>query len=260
MNLSRRDTLRTLAAAGTLQSTAAKAATSPKRAQNSPAIRLIVLDVGGTIIEDRGDVPETLRSAMANQGITAAPAEISEWRGASKREIIRHFVERQTTPPGADRDKLAAAIYQDFSARLSEIYRTVPPIAGAEDAIRNLRQSGYLLATTTGFDREITVPIFHRLGWEKYFVATICSDDVAQGRPAPFMLFHAMESARVNNVAEVMAVGDTPLDLQAGTNAGLRAVVGVLSGSSRAELLQREPHTHILPSVADLPALLRWKI
>jgi phosphonatase-like hydrolase len=258
LKLSRRDTLKTIAAAGALQSTAAKSATSPKRAQNSPAIRLVVLDVGGTIIEDRGDVPETLRSAMAKQGITVTPAEISEWRGASKREIIRHFVERQT--PGGAREKLATAIYQDFSARLSEIYRTVPPIAGAEDAIINLRQSGYLLATTTGFDREITIPIFRRLGWEKYFVAIVCSDDVAQGRPAPFMLFHAMESARVISVAEVMAVGDTPLDLQAGSNAALRAVVGVLSGASRAELLQREPHTHILPSVANLPALLRSKV
>ncbi len=58
------------------------------------------------------------------------------------------------------------------------------------------------------------------------------------------MLFHAMEAARVDSVAEVMAVGDTPLDLQAGTNAGLRAVVGVLSGASNAESLRREPHQH----------------
>ncbi len=251
--------MKTLAAA-TLQSTTAQAATSTKRDRNSLAIRLIVLDVGGTIIEDRGDVPETLRSAMANHGITVTPAEISEWRGASKREVVRHFVERQTMPPSTDREKLATVIYRDFNARLSEIYKTVPPIAGAEDAIRNLLQSGYLLATTTGFDREITIPIFHRLGWEKYFVATICSDDVAQGRPSPFMLFHAMETVRVNSVAEVMAVGDTPLDLQAGTNAGLRAVVGVLSGASRAEVLRREPHTHILPSVANLPALLPAKV
>jgi phosphoglycolate phosphatase-like HAD superfamily hydrolase len=74
------------------------------------------------------------------------------------------------------------------------------------------------------------------------------------------MLFHAMESVRVNNVAEVAAVGDTPLDLQAATNAGLRAVVGVLSGTSTAENLRREPHTHILPSVASLPALLASKL
>jgi phosphoglycolate phosphatase-like HAD superfamily hydrolase len=74
------------------------------------------------------------------------------------------------------------------------------------------------------------------------------------------MLFHAMEAARVDNVAEVMAVGDTPLDLQAGTNAGLRAVVGVLSGASNAETLRREPHTHLLRSVADLPSLLTSRL
>jgi len=69
-----------------------------------------------------------------------------------------------------------------------------------------------------------------------------------------------MEAARVDSVAEVVAAGDTPLDLQAGTNAGLRAVVGVLSGASTAENLRREPHTHIVPSVANLPALLASKL
>jgi phosphoglycolate phosphatase-like HAD superfamily hydrolase len=70
------------------------------------------------------------------------------------------------------------------------------------------------------------------------------------------MIFHAMESARVNSVREVAAVGDTPLDLQAGTNAGLRGVIGVLSGASTAARLRQEPHTQILRSVADLPQLL----
>jgi phosphoglycolate phosphatase-like HAD superfamily hydrolase len=58
-------------------------------------------------------------------------------------------------------------------------------------------------------------------------------------------------------VAEVMAVGDTPLDLQAANNAGLHGMVGVLSGAGTAEQLRREPHTQILPSVASLPALLK---
>jgi phosphoglycolate phosphatase-like HAD superfamily hydrolase len=66
------------------------------------------------------------------------------------------------------------------------------------------------------------------------------------------MIFHAMESGRVDSVTEDMAVGDTPLDLQAVTNAGLRAVVGVLSGASRLEVLRREPHTHTLASVVNL--------
>jgi phosphonatase-like hydrolase len=251
VKLSRRQSLQRVVAATSIPSALLAA-----RHSSPPPIRLVILDIGGTIIEDRGDVPDLLRRSLAHHGIDSTPEEIGRRRGASKREIIRHFVDRQSLPADADREKLTAAVYDEFTAELIAVYRSVPPISGAEDAIRELRQSGYLVATTTGFDRAITASIFGRLDWTKYFVATICSDDVAQGRPSPFMLFHAMESARVDRVAEVVAVGDTPLDLQAATNAGLRGVVGVLSGASNSQNLRREPHTHILPSVANLPALL----
>ena len=231
----------------------------PSHAEPGAKIRLIVLDVGGTILEDHGDVVETLRSAMAHRDIIVSAAEIGPWRGASKRAVIRHFVDLRSKASDPGREALAGEIYKDFNARLNEVYKTVPPIAGAEEAIRKLRDEGYLVATTTGFDREIVQPIFRRLGWEKYFAAIVASDDVTQGRPSPYMIFHAMEIARVNSVADVMAVGDTPLDLQAASNAGVHGMVGVLSGAGTMEQLLREPHTDILPSVANLPGLLSSK-
>jgi len=252
MSFSRRQSLKTLAAAGAFEWGASAA-------PSLPAIRLVVLDVGGTILEDRGDVPEELRKALGHHGISVSAAEIIPWRGGSKREAVRHFVKEKSTAPEADQERLIEQVYNEFRTSLNEIYRTVPAIAGAEEAIRKMRQSGYLLAATTGFDRDITSPIFKRLGWEQHFRAVVCSDDVAQGRPAPYMIFHAMEAARVQRVSEVIAVGDTPLDLQAGTNAGLRGVVGVCTGAFTREKLRSEPHTHILPGVASLPALLSAK-
>ncbi len=85
------------------------------------------------------------------------------------------------------------------------------------------------------------------------FAANISSSDVRQGRPAPFMIFRAMEATGVRDVRQVINVGDTPLDLQAGTNAGVSRVVGVLTGTHGEERLKREPHTHIIPSVATFP-------
>ena len=70
------------------------------------------------------------------------------------------------------------------------------------------------------------------------------------------MIFRAMERTGVEDVRQVMKVGDTPLDLQAGTNAGVRGVVGVLTGVYGRERLNREPNTHIIPSVKDLPELI----
>jgi len=244
---SRRQTLKTIVGAAAFPAAALPAAAS--------RFRLIVLDVGGTIIEDRGDVPEALRSAFANHGMTVTPAEIAELRGASKRQVVRTFVERRTKSE-AERKKLAEAIYKDFNTQVKKAYSTAKPIAGAEETFVKMRASGYLLATGTGFDREICDSIFNRLGWGKYFVSTVTSDDVVEGRPAPYMIFHAMEAARVSSVAEVAVVGDTPLDLQAGNNAGVHGVIGVLSGASTAERLKTEPSTAILSSVADLPTYL----
>jgi phosphonatase-like hydrolase len=241
-SISRRQSIKTLAAASAVGSSAAGA--------QEPVIRLVVLDVGGTIVEDRGDVPKALQQAFANHGLKVTPAEIAGLRGASKREVVQHFAR------ASGREDLSAAVYADFSRQIIDSYKAVPPIVGAEEAFRNMRAGGLLLATTTGFDREITDSIMSRLGWQKYFAAMISSDDVAEGRPAPFMIFHAMEAARVTSVREVVAVGDTPLDLEAGTNAGLRGVIGVLSGAGSEAKLREQPHTQILRSVAELPDLL----
>src|SRR5215467_2425909 len=138
-------------------------------------IRLAVLDVGGTIVEERGDVPEALAGAFGKRGITVSLAEINQWRGAAKREVVRHFVTQRTKLSDAERDKLIEAVYSDFSARIIDSYKTVKGIPGAEDAFRALKKMGLTLATSTGFDGPITSSIMTRLGWERYFVAQITS-------------------------------------------------------------------------------------
>ena len=114
---------------------------------------------------------------MTKRGISVSAPEIGPWRGASKRSVIQHFVDLRSQKTAAERNALVDVIYQDFNAQLNEAYRTVPPIAGADEAVRKLRENSYLLAATTGFDREIVVPIFRRLGWEKYFAAVVAGAD-----------------------------------------------------------------------------------
>jgi phosphoglycolate phosphatase-like HAD superfamily hydrolase len=156
--------------------------------------------MGGTIIEDHGEVPDSMKAALAKGGIAVSLAEIGDWRGASKRQMVRHFVELRTKP-NADRERLIESVYRDFSARASKAYANVKPIAGAEDAFRTLRAKGFLLATNTGFDRNLADLILDRLDWKGHFTATVASDEVADGRPSPYMIFHAMEAARVERVA-----------------------------------------------------------
>jgi phosphoglycolate phosphatase-like HAD superfamily hydrolase len=66
-----------------------------------------------------------------------------------------------------------------------------------------------------------------------------------------------MERTGIADAASVMTVGDTVLDLRAGRNAGAGWVVGVLSGAHGRTQLEREPHDHLIGSVAELPGLIR---
>jgi len=217
-------------------------------------LKLIVLDIGGTLIGDHGEVPDAMLGAFARHGLSVTPEEFSEWRGASKRGMVRHFVEQRAAAGGP---ALIEAIYGDFTATASKAYEKVQPIPGAENALKELQAMKLLLATTTGFDRTLTTQVLSHLGWQHYFAASITSDDVIDGRPAPYMLFRAMEGAHVNETAHVMAVGDTPLDLQAANNAGVGAAIGVWSGAATEERLRKERNSGVLPSVAALPDLIK---
>lgn len=76
------------------------------------------------------------------------------------------------------------------------------------------------------------------------------------GRPAPYMIFHAMRELCVQSVHEVIKIGDTPADLLSGYNAGCGGNIGVLSGANDYETLSKYPHTHIINGIKELPSII----
>jgi len=222
-----------------------------------PKISLVIFDIAGTLIEDHGEVVDAFQIALRDNGIIVSQEDLIERKGASKREVIRHFIEEQFGPI-AEHTAEADRTYAGFQRLLRNLYieKGIKPIAGAVETFEVLHKRGIKLATTTGFDREVSNLILEATEWEELLPVNISSTEVLAGRPAPFMIFHAMELSGVQRVQEVVNVGDTPLDLQAGANAGARGVVGVLSGMHARERLLGEPHTHLINSVADLPEVV----
>jgi phosphonatase-like hydrolase len=219
------------------------------------SVKLVVFDIAGTIIEDHGEVVQAFAKSLMANGIPFVEDELKRWKGASKREVIRHFVAKLDLKGGAEQK--VESTYHHFRSELVSSYsEKITAIPGAVDTFRWCKDHSISLATTTGFYREISDLVLNQMGWRDFFAANISSTDVRQGRPAPFMIFRAMEATGVQNVKDVVNVGDTPLDLQSGWNAGLAGVVGVLTGANGRESLEREPHTHIIKSVADLPELI----
>ncbi|WP_242882310.1 phosphonatase-like hydrolase [Actinomadura litoris] len=223
-----------------------------------PPFELAALDMAGTTVQEGGAVYAALDDAVAAHVGRPVPAEtLHRWTGTSKREAAAGLLTELTgTAPEPDVD----AVYGDFTARLAKSYAATPPtpIPGVPEAVAALRDAGVKVVLQTGYAREIARSILDAMGWTVGGTVDglVTSDEVAASRPAPYLVFRAMEAAGVTGVDRVLVAGDTPNDLAAGRNAGARFVVGVLTGATPAAELGRHHHTHLLESAAQLPTLL----
>jgi phosphonatase-like hydrolase len=221
-------------------------------------IELVVFDMAGTTVFDGDAVNASFRAALAAHGVTADPAVINPVMGYHKPEAIRVILETVGRPAGPAE---VEAVHDAFMARMCDYYATDPAvreIPGAAAAFARLRAAGVKVALDTGFGRRIADAVLTRLGWTVPGTvdATVTSDEVPRGRPHPDMIRALMARLGVTDPAAVAKVGDTAVDLDEGTNSGCSLVVGVTTGAFTREQLAARPHTHLLASVADVPALV----
>lgn len=219
-------------------------------------ITLATLDMAGTTIDDGHHVYRVLEEAVTREGADITDAQLQEWMGTEKRDAIANLLRLGGVQ--ADDARVQGA-FDWFLEELERTYRETPPtpLPGVVDGIAGLRERGIKVVLTTGFTRSIAHPILAAMGWSVGPDASdavdgiVCADEVRRGRPAPYMIFRAMELVGVESVAETSATGDTVADMDAARNAGVLAVA-VTSGKLGAEAFEGVEVAHVLPGVADM--------
>ncbi|GAA4664022.1 phosphonatase-like hydrolase [Frondihabitans cladoniiphilus] len=222
-------------------------------------IELAVLDMAGTTIDDGGAVYRALEQAVRDAGASLTADDLQTWMGTDKVTAITNLLRLGGVEPTA---AVVEAGFARFKAVLAATYAAEPPVAlpGVGDALAELRRRGILVALSTGFDREVATGILDTLGWTvgssaaDTIDALVTTSEVPAGRPAPYLIHHAMELTGVQDVRLVLAAGDTAVDVLAARNAGVIAV-GVLTGAVGRETLEALPHDHVLDGVIDLVGL-----
>lgn len=218
--------------------------------------RLAIFDMAGTTIDDRDEVYRVLREATEREGARYSDAEFQNFMGTEKKWAIRQLLEIG----GADHsDETVDKAWSWFREELSRTYTEQPPapLDGIEEMFSRLRSSGVKVALTTGFSREITDLILANMGWGvgDNLDASVAGDEVAAGRPEPFMIQQAMADLGITDTGEVISVGDTAADVVSAQRAGVSSV-GVLTGHLSEEEFAGIGADHVLRSAADIDSLL----
>lgn len=224
-------------------------------------IKLVVLDMAGTTVMDQHEVEYCFKQAAIKNNLQASDERILALQGYAKLYVFTLLWTEQIGEGNPRISELAAQSYADFKTILENHYRTQPvyPTEGCLALFDALHQKGIKIALTTGFYREVADIILNRLGWTPSIHAkegihlSVTPDEVnGEGRPSPAMIQYAMEKLGITDVAEVINVGDTPVDLLFGKNAGVRYALGVCNGTHTREQLAAHPNDGLLGNISEL--------
>lgn len=222
---------------------------------------LAVLDMAGTTVYDGDAVHTCLQEALLHTvRVKISRDEANEVMGIPKPVAIASLLRLKTSKaePSAE---LVSEILHEFEERMGSFYSsssTIREVPGASMVFKQMKAAGMRVVLDTGFSCRIAKIVIDRLKWEQNGLidAFVASDEVAAGRPAPDLIYRAMELTQVTDAARVVKVGDTPSDLQQGENAGCGMIVGVTEGSHTAAQLRPFKHTHLIGTIRELPSLL----
>jgi len=221
-------------------------------------IELIVCDMAGTTIDEHADVYRALKNCVLETGAEVTAENLQAWMGAEKREAITALI---ALGGGVPDEQVVDVAFDRFRELLFSYYQQNPPVPlpGVVEAFEKLASLGIKIALTTGFSRDVASAILTELNWRvgdgELLDAVVTADEVAAGRPAPYMIHRVMELTGVRDVRRVIAAGDTVNDLQAAKNAGVCAV-GVLTGELGRDALEPHEHDVILDGVAQIPEFI----
>ena len=212
-------------------------------------VRLVIFDWAGTTI-DHGSMAPTIPfvRTFAAKGVEITLDEARGPMGLHKKDHIRALLEMSAVAARWQKRHGSLAteaditdLYERFIPLQMEVIddftRLVP---GVLDCVRQLRTRNIRIGATTGYFRTAADRVYAGAAAQGYKPdCCVCAEDVAFGRPAPWMIFRIMEALDVYPPLAVVKVGDTVPDIEEGLAAGAWSV-GVLRSSSEVGCTEEE--------------------
>jgi HAD superfamily hydrolase (TIGR01509 family) len=180
-------------------------------------IDAVVFDLDGVLLQSE-EVWDAVRKRYVRERGGRYDDEVQRaMMGMSAPEWSR-YLQEQAGVPGEP-----AAINRDVVARMLDAYRReLPLLPGAVDAVRRVA-AAFPLGLASSSNREVFEEVLKLAGIGDYFPATVSSEEVERGKPAPDVY---LEAARRLGVApeRCAAVEDSHAGIRSAKSAAMRVI------------------------------------
>lgn len=212
--------------------------------------RAVMFDFDGTLFDASEAIIYSFNEALRMSGAAPWPrARILELIG---RPLVEMFPLAVPDAGPDDVERLIADYRAVFHPVCVELTRELP---GLRPCLAELARMEFVCAIVTNRARAGACRILEGFGLQDAFPVIIGIDDVTRTKPHPEPVHRALADLDIRAERSVL-VGDTREDMRAADNASVRGI-GVLTGAADAEALFHAGAAAIIPSLAELPGLLR---
>ena len=179
------------------------------------AIRMLVFDLDGTLIDSKVDLANSVNHALGAFGLPALPHPlIYSYVGDGASMLIRKSL-------GEDGNGILPAVLDRFLAHYrNHLLDTTVPYPGVPEHLE-IWAPAYRMAVLTNKPLDMTLEILSRLSLDRHFVEVVGGDGADGKKPLPDGLLRIMKSHGASP-EETLMVGDSRNDVLAGKRAGAR--------------------------------------
>ncbi len=219
------------------------------------AVRLVIIDLDGTLIDTAPDIAASVNAMLTELGRPARDREtIAGWIGNGAKRLVKRALtgELAGEPPPALYDEAYPLFLKHYAQRLCVESRPYP---GVREALVELEHAGFVLACITNKPEAFTVPLLEALGLAGHFKLIVSGDSLPRRKPDPLPLLHTCERLGVAP-REAVLVGDSANDAEAARAAGM-PVICVTYGYNRGADVRGLGPAAVIDRLTDLPRHIR---
>jgi HAD superfamily hydrolase (TIGR01509 family) len=207
-------------------------------------IAAVVFDLDGVIVDSEAVWNDARRELVVERGGTWRDDSQRAMMGMSSTEWSAYM--REELGVDMDPGEISAAVV----SRLEDLYReSVPLIPGAREAVARLAER-WPLGLASSANREIIDLVLELTALGAHFRATVSSEEVAQGKPAPDVYLEAARRLGVT-ARDCSAVEDSANGLRSAAAAGMK-VIAVPNREFPPPPDALALAEHVLDSIAEL--------
>jgi HAD superfamily hydrolase (TIGR01509 family) len=180
-------------------------------------IEAVVFDLDGLLIQTEELWDEVREGLALERGARYGPEEQRAMMGMSSPEWSRYMHEHVGLPESAD--EIAAEVVERMAARYRE---RLPLIDGAGEAVERLA-AVWPLGVASSSNRPLIELVLELSGLGRLFRATVSSEEVERGKPAPDVYLEACRRLGVEP-SRAAAVEDSHAGIGSAQAAGMRVI------------------------------------